>query len=263
MTKRYETFQIHKTGVMNDLFENGPTKPDLLYPFKYSQASMFGEFRPKERDFIPPHDIVQRMAERFLNCVRCEFPLLPEGLWVCFLKAGSSRTELTLAEIEFLIEDGFENYTNAVKPVLSSIQKTAISMVLENYWSVANEMDADLRKVVSSLSGRPEFSVFSNDPATIDCWILQSVELEECGTSGVVWVTHTHISDLKSKFRVSCLNQGRDVKVERLRGAWDDRVASAEPFGGEDWTEIRRRVGRHFLGELKTFERQEKESKVQ
>ncbi|WP_170509662.1 hypothetical protein [Ruegeria arenilitoris] len=254
MTKRYETFQIHKTGVVNDLFENGPTKPDLLYPFKYSQASMFGEFRPKVRDFIPPHDIVQRMAERFLNCVRCEFPLIPEGLWECFLKAGSPRTELTLAETEFLIEDGFENYASAVKPVLSSIQKTAISMVVENYWSIANDLDTDLRNVVSRLSGRPEFSVFSSDPATIDFWTLHSVEWEERSTRAIIWMKHSVIPNLKSKFQVSLQNQGRDVKVVRLRGAWDDCVALAEPYVGEDWKEMRGRVSSHFLRQLKMEE---------
>ncbi len=247
-------FSLYRTSAVQAMFDVGPIKPDIYYPFFESQASNFGEYRPKGRDVIPPHDIVERGLERFLHCIRCEFPILPEALWNCFLEAYQDRSELTLEDVAFLCEDGIAVFQGGEFPELSTIQKTAVAMAVENFWGGKEREDWSLRHSIAKVSSRPAFSVFAEDPATLECWEPKPIDWEVEGQCGLICMSHAFLPGLISKFQVSSPDRGRNMKVERLRGGWGKNVSEAEPYGGEDWTALREMAACQFLMELSLLE---------
>ncbi|WP_170339713.1 hypothetical protein [Ruegeria arenilitoris] len=191
MPNKPEIMEVFPRGAVQEFLALSPMKPDLLYPLQQSATSNFGEFWP-DRDTIPAHDVIARGLERLMHCICADFPMLTHDLWLRVLDATSQRTELLLEEVLSVWPDTQECCSwddENSRTDLTPIQQIAIAMVAEHFWSMPLK-DRSLRNSVATVSRRPEFASFSDDPEPYEFWSVSDFKWQRTGDIASMRLTH-------------------------------------------------------------------------
>ncbi len=132
---------------------------------------------------------VSRFLKTALHATTAHFPLLTERQWMMILNTAMPtpffEEDLVAGEIHRLAASIAESYgisdtqnvdLNAVANLMPA-ELMAVSLAVNRCWDLSKNWTS-LRQVLSDTSGRPEESVFSDDPDIDDLWEVREVSID-------------------------------------------------------------------------------------
>jgi len=174
-----ETTTVHVTMDQNLLSKLG-----LDADAKGWDEKRFGELKGRK---------INALLKAATNVAEANFPLLTRDAWICILTAlqpghpadlGKTLHRLTSVsggnELAGKICDEFRpgEYDAKVLDVVSDLPSAAllcVYLVAEFFWSQSGVHEDSMRKALSQISGRPEESVYRDDPSIDDLWKTNDV----------------------------------------------------------------------------------------